>query len=333
MFQRSLEKLIGKTPIIELNGLDVPKNVRIYAKLEFLNPGGSIKDRVVKYILDSAECDGLLKPGAVIVEATSGNTGAALAMMGPARGHRTILTVPAKISAEKRNVLSALGAEVVVSPQGTAPDSAEHYANAAKRIHSERPGSFMLNQYDSPLNREAHYRTTGPEIYKQLGGQISAFVAAGSTGGTISGVGRYLREKNPDIEIVLLDPVGSLYHTYFHHGVEEPSDIHPYQTEGAGKDRIPTCMDFSVLTDSIRFTDQQAFNMCWWLAGTHGLLVGGTGGANVWGCVQAARKMKGPATIVTVLPDSGQRYLSKIFSPDWLRMQGISVGSAVQAVA
>ncbi|MTH95088.1 PLP-dependent cysteine synthase family protein [Roseibium sp. RKSG952] len=322
-------RLYGQTPLIELRGLGIPEHVRIFAKLEFLNPGGSIKDRIVWHIVDQAERDGLLEPGATIIEGSSGNTGAAVAMIAAMKGYHAVITVPAKISVEKESVLRALGAEVIVSPAGTPPDSPRHYGNAALRIHQQRPGSFLLNQYSNPLNVDAHYRTTGPEIHRQMDGQVTAFVAAGSSGGTISGVGRYLKEQDPSMEVVLMDPAGSVYAGYFQNGVLDPAAIRPYQTEGAGKDHIAGCMDFSVLSDVIRFSDEAAFSMCWQLARQHGLLVGGSGGANVWGCVQLARRMRGPARIVTVLPDSGTRYLSKIYNPAWLDQHGITIGNGI----
>ncbi|WP_405914172.1 cysteine synthase family protein [Streptomyces sp. NBC_00963] len=318
----NIQSFIGKTPLVELNTFDVPADVRIFAKVEFVNPGGSIKDRIVRYIIDDAEHRGLLGPGATIVENTSGNTGAAIAMLAATRGYRAILTMPDKVSQEKQDALRAMGAEVIVCPTSAPPDSAKHYVTCARRIHAETPGSFMLNQYDNPLNAEAHFRSTGPEIWEALGRSVTAFVASGSTGGTISGTSRFLKQKNPSVRSVLLDPAGSIYHRYFHEGVVDPSQIAPYFVEGAGEDHLAKCMDFSVVDDVIQFTDAEAFATCRHLATREGLICGGTSGANVWGAVQVARSLTKPATIVTVLPDSGNKYISKIYNPDWLMQNG-----------
>ncbi|GAB2930073.1 MULTISPECIES: PLP-dependent cysteine synthase family protein [unclassified Streptomyces] len=321
-----VQSVIGRTPLVELTTFDVPPGVRLFAKLEFLNPGGSIKDRIVRHILADAERRGLLRPGGTIVENTSGNTGAAIAMMAAARGYRAVLTMPDKVSDEKRDALRAMGAEVVVCPTSAAPGSAKHYVTCARRIHAETPGSFMLNQYDNPLNSEAHFLSTGPEIWEALGDSVTAFVASGSTGGTISGVSRFLKERKPDITSVLLDPVGSVYHRYFHDGVVDPGEIAPYFVEGVGEDHLAECMDFSLIDDVMRFTDADAFAACHHLARREGLVCGGTAGANVWGAVRVARSLEGPATVVTVLPDSGSKYMSKIYNPNWLKANGFSSG-------
>ncbi|UUU36581.1 cysteine synthase family protein [Streptomyces sp. CA-210063] len=331
----NVQSFIGRTPLVELKTFDVPAGVRIFAKAEFMNPGGSIKDRIVHYILDDAERRGLLQPGATIVENTSGNTGAAIAMMAATRGYRAILTMPDKVSKEKQDTLRAMGAEVIVCPTSAPPDSAKHYVTYARRIHAEMPGSFTLNQYDNPLNAEAHFRSTGPEIWEALGQSVTAFVASGSTGGTISGTSRFLKSKNPSVTSVLLDPVGSIYHRYFHKGVVDPSQIAPYFVEGAGEDHLAKCMDFSVVDDVIQFTDADAFATCQHLAKREGLICGGTSGANVWGAVQVARSLTEPATVVTVLPDSGSKYISKIYNRDWLLQNGFAAGQnpALEATA
>lgn len=323
----NVQSIIGDTPLVELTTFDVPSGVRLFAKLEFMNPGGSIKDRMVDYVLADAERRGLLRPGATIVENTSGNTGAAIAMLAAARGYRAVLTMPDKVSKEKRDALRAMGAEVVICPTSAAPDSEKHYVSCARRIHAETPGSFMLNQYDNPLNAEAHFRSTGPEIWEALGPAVTAFVASGSTGGTISGVSRYLKQRNPAVTSVLLDPVGSVYHRWFHHGVLDPAEIAPYFVEGVGEDHLAQCMDFSVVDDVLRFTDADAFAACHHLARHEGLLCGGSSGANVWGALRVAHSLKGPATVVTVLPDSGSRYLSKIYNPQWLSENGFGPGA------
>lgn len=319
-----IEDVIGNTPLVEITKLDIPKGVRILAKLEFLNPGGSIKDRIVRYILDNAERSGELRPGSTIVENTSGNTGAAIAMLAATRGYQSVLTMPDKVSKEKQDALIALGAKIIICPTKAAPNSPNHYVNTARRLKNEMPNSFMLNQYDNLLNVQAHYCSTGPEIWSALGENATAFVAAGSTGGTISGVGRYLREKNPEVKIILLDPVGSIYFKYFHEGTVDADEIGVYYVEGVGEDHLPKCIDFSVITDVLRFNDRVAFEMCHELAAKEGLFCGGSSGANVWGCIQLAKKLKPPATVVTVLPDSGAKYVSKIYNESWLTEHGFN---------
>jgi len=309
----TIQNAIGNTPLIELTRLGMPKGVSLFAKLEYMNPGLSIKDRMVKHILEKAEKSGDLRPGYTIIENTSGNTGAAIAMLSAVRGYKVILTMPDKVSKEKQDSLRALGAEVIVCPTAATPNTPDHYVERARQLHRVTPNSFMLNQYDNPLNAEAHFSTTGPEIWGSLGNKITAFVSSGSTGGTISGIGRFLKSMKPSCKIILLDPVGSIYHKYFHHGVVDPSVISSYKVEGVGEDHLAGCMDFSVVDDVMQFTDDQAFETARLLAQREGLLCGGSSGANVWGCLQFARNLESPATVVTVLPDSGIKYLSKIF--------------------
>ncbi len=214
----NVKDTIGNTPLVILENINPYKHIELYAKLEFFNPSGSVKDRIVKYIIENAEKRGLLKPGGTIVENTSGNTGAAVATIAAISGYKAILTMPDKVSKEKQNALKALGAEIVVTPTSVPHDSPENYINTAKRIAAETPNSFRINQYDNPLNPEAHYKSTGPEIWEQTRGRVTHYVAAGSTGGTISGVGRFLKEKNPDIFTLMPDPVGSIYYDYFKTG-------------------------------------------------------------------------------------------------------------------
>ncbi len=308
-----LLETIGDTPLVALEKLFAATAAEVYAKLEFFNPTGSIKDRIVHHIIEDAERSGQLKPGGTIVENTSGNTGAAIAMVAAIKGYRAILTMPDKVSAEKQATLKAFGAELEVCPTEAPPDSAEHYVNKARAIAAAIPGAFMVDQYDNPKNAEDHYRTTGPEIWRQMGGQIDYFVASGSTGGTVSGVGRYLKEQDPSIKVVMPDPIGSIYYTYFKTGCIDASEIGPYEVEGIGEDHIAKCMDFSVVDDMLRFTDDDAFAMVRQLARTEGVLAGGSSGANLFGCLKVAEGLEGPARIVTVLPDTGLKYLSKIF--------------------
>lgn len=309
---------VGNTPLVPLDALFPQDHVRVLAKLEFFNPSGSIKDRIVRHIVAEAERDGRLKPGGTIVENTSGNTGAAIAMIAAAKGYRAILTMPDKVSSEKQNALLAYGAEIVVCPTEAPPDSDEHYVRKARLIAAETADSFMIDQYDNPKNAEAHYLTTGPEIWRQTGGEVDYFVAAGSTGGTITGVGRYLKEQKPGVKVVMPDPIGSIYYSYFKTGDYDAKDIGSYAVEGIGEDHIAKCMDFAVVDEMYQFDDDDAFDMARKLARTEGILAGGSSGANLWGCQRLIEDLDGktgdsPATIVTVLPDTGLKYLSKIF--------------------
>lgn len=310
---------IGNTPLVKLQKINPNPLVTILVKLEFLNPTGSIKDRIVWHIIKDAEEKGLLKKGGTIVENTSGNTGAAAAMIGAMKGYKVILTMPAKVSKEKQNALKAFGAEVVVCPTEAAPDSPDHYVNKAKDIASKIPGSFRINQYDNQKNPEAHYLTTGPEIWQQTGGEIDYYVASGSTGGTITGVGRYLKEQNPNIRVVMPDPIGSIYYHYFKTGKIPEGGNCNYFVEGIGEDHIAHAMDFSVVDEMMQFTDKDAFGTARKMAREEGILGGGSAGANVWCALEIAKRLKKPATIVTIIPDGGIKYLSKMYDDEWMK--------------
>lgn len=315
----NLLSTIGNTPLVEIKTLNPNPLVKILVKLEFFNPSGSIKDRIVRHIIEDAEKNGLLKPGGTIVENTSGNTGAAVAMIAAMKGYKAILTMPDKVSQEKQNALKAYGAEIVVTPTNVGPESPEHYVNKAIAIAKNTPNSFRVNQYDNPKNPEAHYLTTGPEIWRQTHGKIDYFIASGSTGGTISGVGRYLKEKNPHIKVVMPDPIGSIYYHYFKTKTLPKDGNCNYFVEGIGEDHIAKAMDFSILDEVLQFDDKQAFSTARELARKEGILGGGSSGANLWGALQIAKRIKESATIVTVIPDGGVKYLSKMYDDNWMK--------------
>ena len=319
MSYKSLLDTIGNTPLVKLERINPYPHITILAKLEFMNPGGSIKDRMVYHIIRDAEERGLLKPGGTIIENTSGNTGAAVAMIAAIKGYKAILTMPDKVSKEKQNALKAYGAEIVVMPTSAAPDSPDHYVNTAKRLAKETPNSFRIDQYDNPKNSEAHYLTTGPEIWEQTGGKIDYFIASGSTGGTITGIGRYLKEKNPNIKTIMPDPIGSIYYEYFKTGKINPDGNCNYLVEGVGEDHLAKALDFAMVDDVVKFSDADAFAMGRRLAREEGILAGGSSGANVWAALQLAATLKKPTTIVTVLPDGGIKYLSKMYNDEWMQ--------------
>lgn len=322
MLFKTILQTIGHTPLVRLQHMSPKEYVTILVKCEFLNPTGSIKDRIASYIIEDAEKNGLLQPGGTIVENTSGNTGAAVAMIAASKGYKVILTMPDKVSKEKQDALRAFGAKIVVTPTSAAPDSPDHYVNTAIRIAAETPNSFRINQYDNKKNPEAHYKSTAPEIWDQTNGGVDIFVAAASTGGTISGVGRYLKEKNPNIKVVMPDPVGSIYHEYFK-TKKIPHGSCTYQVEGVGEDHLALAMDFSVVDDVMQFTDKDAFTTARRLAQEEGILVGGSSGANVWAAIKIAETLTKPTTIVTILPDTGIKYLSKCYNDEWMKAQGL----------
>ncbi len=319
-FLENILGAVGNTPLVRLTNLAPKNGVEIYVKPEFLNPGGSIKDRMALYIIEKAEREGRLKPGGTIVENTSGNTGVGLAIIAAVKGYRTIFTIPDKMSTDKINMLKAFGAEVVITPTDVPADSPQSYYSMARKIAAETPNSLYVNQYHNPDNIEAHYTLTGPEIYAQTNGKIDYFVAGIGTGGTLSGAGRYLKEKIPGIKVIAVDPIGSIYYDYFKHG--KMIQPHVYKVEGIGEDMLAEAMDFSVVDDIIQVNDRDCFFTARELTRREGLFAGGSSGAAVWASLKLAGTIRAPATIVTVLPDSGNRYLSKIFSDDWMKANG-----------
>lgn len=310
---------IGNTPLVKLQNINPNPLVTILAKIEFMNPGSSIKDRIVLHIINDAEKRGLLKPGGTIIENTSGNTGAAVAMIAAIRGYKAILTMPDKVSKEKQNALKAYGAEIIICPTSASPDSPEHYVNLAKKLAKETPNSFRINQYDNPKNPEAHYQTTAVEIWNQTKGNIDYFVASGSTGGTVSGIGKYLKERKPDVKVILPDPVGSIYHQYFKTKSLHDLKSNVYFVEGVGEDHIAEAIDFEVIDQVMPFEDKEAFLVARQLARQEGILAGGSSGANVWAALEIAKRMTKPTTIVTMVPDGGVKYLSKIYDDEWMK--------------
>ena len=315
----SILGLIGNTPLVRLN--KIAKNVKpiMLVKLESLNPGGSVKDRIGIAMIETAEKQGFVKPGGTIVEPTSGNTGMGLAMAASVKGYKMIFTMPDKMSEEKRSLLRAFGAEVVVTPTNVPPDSPQHYIRVAERLARETPNSFMPNQYVNKMNPLAHYQTTGPEIYRQTDGELDMFVCGVGTGGTITGTGRYLKERKRKIRIVGVDPEGSIFYQRFQGKKEE---AHPYFVEGIGEDFMPGTFDMSLVDEFVRVSDRDAFHMARRLAREESILVGGSGGAAVVGALKMAEGLMEKQVVVTLLPDTGRNYLSKLFSDKWMSEKG-----------
>jgi len=311
---------IGWTPLVPLKRVSSSLKTQLLAKVEFVNPGGSIKDRMAVHIINKAEREGKLKPGGTIIENTSGNTGAGVAMVAAVRGYKAIFTMPDKMSTEKVNLLKAYGAKVVVTPTNVPADSPDSYYETAKRLHRETPGSFYLNQYHNPDNIEAHYMSTGPEIWEQSEGKIDCLLAGIGTGGTLSGSARYLKEQNPKIHVVAIDPEGSVFYDWF----KSKTLVEPkvYKVEGIGEDMVVEAMDFDVVDDMVQVNDKESFLMARRLTTEEGLFVGGSSGSAVAGAVKYLADHPEFKCPVTILPDSGTRYLSKIYSDDWMRDNG-----------
>jgi cystathionine beta-synthase len=310
----SILEAIGHTPLVRLSRLGAGLRPQLVAKIEALNPGGSIKDRAALALIEAAERDGQLKPGGTIVEPTSGNTGTGLAIAASLKGYRVIAVMPDKMSKEKIDLLRAYGAEVVVAPTEVPPDSPESYYRVADRLTQEIPGAFQPNQYKNQANPEAHYRTTGPELWRQSGGRITHLVVGVGTGGTVTGVGRYLREQKPDIEIIGADPVGSIFSS---------GEVKPYLVEGVGEDFWPETFDPSVVDRYVTVSDRDSFLMTRRLAATEGILAGGSCGLALHAAVEVAREVDdSSAMIAVILPDTGRSYLSKVFNDGWMRQYG-----------
>ena len=321
-YLNNITESVGNIPLIKLRKLTAEQSIKatVLVKPEYMNPSGSIKDRMVVYLLKQAIQRGELTPGATIIEATSGNTGAAVAMFAAAYGYKAILTIPDKMSEEKVNTLKAFGAEVHICPTAVPADAPESYYETAKRIHRETPNSYFIGQYFNLDNIEAHYRITGPEIWQQTKGHIDVLVGGIGTGGTISGIARYLKEKNPHIEIVAVDPIGSVYYQY--HKDKTLIEPHTYYVEGIGEDMLCPTINFSIIDKIYQVSDKESFLTARDLTRKEGVFVGGSSGAAVSVALKHAKNLSSDKVVVVILPDGGMKYISKIFNDNWMREKG-----------
>ena len=312
---------IGNTPLIKLNRITKGLKADIFAKLEFLNPMGSVKDRIAKHMIEKAEEEGRIKPGDTIVDNSSGNTALALAMVCALKGYKVKMVVRDNLSSEKIKFLKAFNVKLVMVDHTLPPESPDSYNNIAPRIAKETPGGYYFDQHNNRENNETHYETTGPEIWEQMEGQIDYFVAGIGTGGTICGVAKYLKEKDPRIKVIGIDPVGSIFYDYFHSKkLVKPS---PYLMEGLGDEFLIGCVDFSYIDDIYQITDKEAFLMARTLADQEGILAGGSSGATLWATLKLAQEIDRPARIITLFADAATRYLSSIYNDEWLKEKGI----------
>jgi len=312
---------IGNTPLIKLSRITEGLKADIFAKLEYLNPMGSVKDRIAKYMIEKAEKEGRIKPGDTIVDNSSGNTALGLAMVCAIKGYKVKMVVRDSLSSEKIKFLKALNVELLMVDHTLPPESPDSYNNITPRIARETPNGYYFDQHNNRDNNEAHYMTTGPEIWEQMEGEIDYFVSGVGTGGTICGVSKFLKEKNPNIKIVGVDPAGSIFYDYFHS--KKITKPYRYLIEGLGDEFLIGCVDFSLIDDIYRVTDKEAFLMTRELADKEAILAGGSSGATIWACLKLAREIDRPARIVTIFADSGTRYLSSIYNDAWLKEKGI----------
>lgn len=335
MWQNSIIDTIGNTPLIKLNSVTRELKPTVLAKVEYFNPGQSVKDRIALKMIEVGEREGNLKPGYTIIEGTSGNTGLGLALAAAVRGYKCIFTTTDKQSMEKVNILRALGAEVRICPTNVEPEDPRSYYSVAKRLSEEIPDSWYPNQYDNLSNTQAHFETTGPEIWEQTDGRVTHFVAGMGTGGTITGVAKFLKSRNESIKVIGVDSVGSVYKKYFETGKFDKSVIGPYLTEGIGEDIIPANMDFSYVDAVVQCPDKDAFITTRALARKEGLFIGGSCGSAVWGAMQYIRQenLGEKDVVVVLLPDSGTRYVSKIYNDEWMESNGfIETSSKLKAI-
>lgn len=307
---------IGNTPLVRLSRVHPPGN--LLAKLEQMNPGGSVKERIALSMIDAAEQQGLLRPGGTIIEPTSGNTGVGLALIGAVRGYRVICTVPDKVSKEKQDLLRAYGVEVIVTPTDLLPEHPDSYYGVARRLTGEIDGAFHPDQYSNPANPQAHYESTGPEIWQQTDGEIDVLVVGVGTGGTITGAGRYLKDQKPEVVVVGVDPAGSIF------TADSSDEVHQYLVEGVGEDFYPETVDLALIDRWVTVTDEQSLSMTRRLAREEGILVGGSCGLAAYGALQVAEEDR-DALVVVILPDSGRGYLSKVFNDDWMTEHGLPI--------
>ena len=321
-YAHNILETIGNTPLVLLNSITSEIPAKVLAKVESFNPGNSVKDRMAIRMIEAAEASGALKPGGTIVEGTSGNTGMGLALGAIVKGYKLICVSTDKQSKEKFDVLRAVGAQVIVCPTDVPPEHPESYYSVAKRLGEETPNSWYVNQYDNPYNTQAHYEQTGPEIWEQTEGKITHFVVGVGTGGTISGVGKYLKEKNPKIQIYGIDTYGSVFKKYHETGVFDPEEIYPYTTEGIGEDILPKNVDFSVIDHFEKVTDKDAAVFTRKLAREEGIFSGNSCGAAVKGLLQLKDRFSSDDVVVVLLHDSGSRYIGKIYNDDWMREKG-----------
>jgi cystathionine beta-synthase len=317
MRYENILETVGDTPLVRLNRLAEGLKPKIYVKVEYFNPGGSVKDRIAVSMIDDAERRGKLRPGGTIIEGTSGNTGIGLALVAAQRGYKLIFTITDKQSREKINFLKALGAEVIVCPTAVEPDDPRSYYSIAKKLAKEIPNAYYPNQYDNPANPKAHFETTGPEIWKDTEGKITHFVAGMGTGGTISGTAKFLKKKNKKIKIIGADPIGSLYYEKIKY--DRVGTAEPYVVEGIGEDIFPSTMDLDIVDECLQVTDKDSFLMTRKMARVEGLFCGGSCGSAVWAGLEYAKKLKKTDYMVILLPDTGMRYLSKIYNEEWMK--------------
>lgn len=323
MYLNHITEAIGETPLVKLNKITAGVAATVLAKVEYFNPGHSVKDRMALKMVEDAEKAGLLQPGGTIIEGTSGNTGLGLALAATARGYKCIFTLTDKQGREKIDILKAMGAEVVVCPTNVAPEDERSYYSVAKRLNREIPNSFYPNQYDNLSNTAAHYETTGPEIWRQTDGKITCLATGVGTGGTICGISKYLKEQNPAIKAIGIDTYGSVFKKYKETGIFDQNEIYPYKTEGIGEDILPKNVNFDLIDQFVKVTDKDAALMTRRLAREEGLFVGWSCGSAVFGALEYAREHLSAAdTLVVILPDHGTRYLAKIYNDDWMRAQG-----------